>query len=190
MATSFEQIKETIIYRRSIFQPSFIKKEIPKETILSILECANAAPNHKITQPWRFNVFQGTSLERLGDELAEVFKANASEAAFTQKKYDTMRAKAVESGAVIAISIQYSGLVPEWEEMAALGAAVQNIWLAAHAAGIGGYWGTPGFAKHMNTFLSLPDEARCLGFFFMGYHEEAPRLPNRKPVEELIIWEV
>ncbi len=175
--------------RRSIFPASYIDKEISKETLISLLDCANAAPTHKLTQPWRFSVFRGKGLQRLADKFAELYQENTPEALFLQKKYDITREKVLQSAAVIAINIHYSGDVPEWEELAATACAVQNLWLAASAAGIGGYWSSPGTISQLGDFLGLADNEKCVGFFYMGYHDEPDRDANRGPVADKIRWE-
>ncbi len=187
--TNFEAIQHLINYRRSIFPASYTNREITKDTLIDLLACANAAPTHKLTQPWRFTVFQGTGLQRLADQLAERYRENTPPDQFLQKKYDTTREKVLQSAAVIAINIRYSGDVPEWEELAATACAVQNLWLAASAAGIGGYWSSPGSIKQLGDFLKLSPQEACLGFFYMGYHEEPLREAKREPVLEKIRWE-
>lgn len=89
----------------------------------------------------------------------------------------------------MAIVVSYSGAVPQWEEVAATACAVQNLWLAASAAGIGGYWSSPGTIKHIGDFLGLAGNEECLGFFYMGYHDEPPRAANRRPIAEKVQWE-
>src|SRR5690606_2575680 len=103
--------------------------------------------------------------------------------------YENTREKVVQSGAVIALVVSYSGAVPQWEELAATACAVQNLWLAASAAGIGGYWSSPGTIKQIGDFLNLGDHEECIGFFYMGYHETAPRETGRIPITEKIRWE-
>lgn len=187
--TDFETIQYLINHRRSIFPSSYTAQEIPKDTLLRVLECANAAPTHKLTQPWRFTVFQGKGLPRLANQLADLYRQSTPEALFLQKKYDNTREKVLQSAAVIAIHVHYSGDVPEWEELAAVACAVQNLWLASSAAGIGGYWSSPGSIAQMGNFLGLTDNEQCIGFFYMGYHHETARVANRTSVTEKIKWE-
>ena len=182
-------LQELIKQRRSIFPDSYLEQELSKETLLRILECANTAPTHKLTQPWRFTVFRGKGLAQLADKLASLYQQHTPADRFLQKKYDATKRKVLRSAAVIAINIHYSGEVPEWEELAATACAVQNLWLAASAEGVGGYWSSPGTIKHMHDFLGLSAHEACLGFFYMGYHNEAPRQANRAPVAETIRWE-
>lgn len=188
-ATDFEQIKHIIKQRRALFPPSYVPREIPKALLIELLECADMAPTHKLTEPWRFIVFRKDGLTKLADRLAELYKAHTPPDQFMQKKYETTRGKVMQSGAVIAIVTSYSGAVPQWEELAATSCAVQNLWLAASAAGIGGYWSSPGTVTHLGDFLSLGANEECLGFFYMGYHEETPRGASRKPLESKVRWE-
>lgn len=176
--------------RRSIFPPSYTSQPIAKETLLELLENANYAPTHRITQPWRFTVFTGEGLKTLADFMGENYRQTTPAASFSQVKYDVTRDKILKSGAVIAINVElHPDLVPEWEEIAATAAAVQNIWLSAWERGIGGYWSTPGAALGpLAEFLNLPENQKNIGLFYLGYHN-APVVPARRtPIEEKIAW--
>lgn len=188
-STHFETIKHIINHRRAVFPPSYTGQVIPKELLTELLDCADAAPTHKLTQPWRFVVFREQGLSRLADQLASLYKAHTSPEQFLQKKLESTRDKVLRSGAVMAIVVSYSGLIPQWEELAATACAVQNLWLAASAADIGGYWSSPGTIKHIGDFLGLAENEECLGFFYMGYHNEPPRIANRRPLGEKVRWE-
>jgi len=187
--TDYESLKQVIKQRRAIFPPSYLQKDIPKSLIIELLDCANMAPTHKLTQPWWFVVFKENGLVKLGDQLAELYKTHTPSQQFLQKKYENTREKVQQSGAVIAIVVSYSGGLPQWEELAATACAVQNLWLAASAAGIGGYWSSPGTVRHMRDFLGLGAHEECLGFFYMGFHNESPREASRTPILEKIRWE-
>ena len=58
MSTKAEILSEIIKNRRSIFPESYTQEEIPTNIIEQILESANYAPTHKLTQPWRFTVIR------------------------------------------------------------------------------------------------------------------------------------
>src|SRR5690606_13635805 len=100
---------------------------------------ANAAPTHKRTQPWRFVVFRKEGLERLGAELSRIYRTTTSPDKYTVVAEQNMAKKATMSNVAIAIVVNYTGELPEWEELAATACAVQNMWLAAHSLNIGGY---------------------------------------------------
>ncbi|GAA4782257.1 hypothetical protein GCM10023231_07370 [Olivibacter ginsenosidimutans] len=183
-----EVILNAIKYRRSIFPASYTDQEIADETIMEILKSANYAPNHKLTQPWRFTVFKENGLVSLANEMARLYKEQTNPAQFVQKKYESIREKITQSAVVITIQIKYSGLIPQWEEVAAIGCSVQNLWLAAYAKGIGGYWSTPGTIRYLRSFLSLEEEEECLGLFYLGYHQEKTIEGFRKPIDERVKW--
>ncbi len=185
--TKEDIVLNNIKTRRSIFPPSFIDKPLDRSVVAELLEYANMAPTHKRTQPWRFTVFIGNGLVRLADEMARLYEQNTNPEQYLEKKKEVTRDKILRSGAIIACNVHYSGLLPEWEETAALACAIQNLWLAANAKGIGGYWSSPGDIRSLNEFLKLDDNEACLGLFYMGNHNEADRLPNREPV--VIAWE-
>lgn len=178
-----EDILEVIRYRRSVFPKDYIRKEVEKQKIEIILECANQAPNHKMTQPWRYKVFIGAGLEQLADEMVRQYKVVTPKKSFLKKKSDSIHEKVMQSGAVIAICMKVSGKVPEWEEVAAVACSVQNMWLASSAMGIGAYWSSPALISKMDEFLKLKSNQKCLGFFYMGYHEEKARKGKRKPIK-------
>jgi len=67
------EVLKAIQSRRSVFQANFTDQDVNKEDILTILEAANAAPTHKRTQPWRFTIFKGEGLVRLGTELSRIY---------------------------------------------------------------------------------------------------------------------
>lgn len=190
MSWTPEQATELIRRRRAIFPKTYIDRPIPRAIIEEVLENANWAPTHKFTEPWRFRVFTGEALPRLGERLAELYKAATPEAEFSPKKYDKNLKKPQRSGCVIAICMQRDPeeRVPEWEEIAAVACAVQNMWLTCTAHGIGSYWSSAKALQTDRDFLNLTEGERCLGLFYMGYHE-LPELPGKRgPVAEKVTW--
>ncbi|MFK7937508.1 MAG: nitroreductase [Saprospiraceae bacterium] len=188
-----QEITKIIRQRRSIFPNTYIDQPIPRELIEEILENANWAPNHRHTEPWRFKVFYSKSeLEKLAQYLADAYKENTPAENFKQKKYEKTLKKATQSGCVVAICMQRDPAesVPEWEEVAAVSCAVQNMWLTCTAHNIGAYWSSPKYmTKRMAAeFLGLQEGEQCWGLFYMGYHN-LPELPGkRKPISEKVEW--
>lgn len=182
-------ILHTIKHRRAVFQTSFNDNPVSREDLLTLLEAADAAPTHKRTQPWRFVIFRQDGLQRLGTELARIYKEITPGERYSPMTEENMSKKATLSQAAIAIVVNYSGDLPEWEELAATACAVQNMWLAAHSIGLGGYWASPGLINHIGPFLNLDSNQKCIGFFYLGHHTSDPREPVRSPLEEKIRWE-
>lgn len=182
-------INELIKERRSIFPPSYIPEEIPREVIEQIVKNANYAPTHRVTEPWRFVIFRGEGIVKLADEMARLYQVGTTPETFDQAKYNAVREKILKSSCVIAIVMEvHPDKVPEWEEVAAVACAVQNMWLTATAYKVGAYWSTPGSIADLGDFLELTPSQKCLGLFYMGYHK-APRIEaRRRPWEEKIKW--
>jgi len=168
----------------------YTDKPIPKAIIQQILENANWAPTHKLTEPWRFRVYQGDALKQLGVTLSDVYKSTTPEEKFKEMKFEKIKKKAKQSDTIIAIIMQRDPKesLPEWEEIAAVACAVQNMWLTCTAYDIGCYWSSPGFTKHLNEPLNLKEGERCLGFFYMGYHQMPKIEGMRNPIEEKVEW--
>ena len=161
-------LKEIIESRRSIFPKDYTGEEIEQEILDEILRSATFAPNHKRTKPWRFKIFKGEEKNRLGEKLAEIYKNTVAPQHFLEKKYLSISEKAAKANVIVTISVNFSGLLPEWEEIAATAMAVQNMYLTCTAHGIGSYWSSPGMIKHLDEFLNLEENQKCYGLFYIG----------------------
>jgi len=185
-------INEVIKNRRSIFPKTYIDKPISREIIEQVLENANWAPNHKLTEPWRFKVFMGDSLGLLGRTLADIYKANMPEEKYKERKFKKLQANPQKAGCVIAVCMQRDPdeSLPEWEEISAVACAVQNMYLTCTAYGVGSYWSSPGLIKFpaVGEFLKLKTGERCLGFFYMGYHDMPQIEGKRGSIVEKVEW--
>jgi nitroreductase len=187
-----EQFNQLIKSRRSVFPKQFAKgKQIPDEIIWQLLENANWAPTHKHTEPWRFCVFAGDGLKKLATFQAELYKKNAGEN-FRQDKYEKLQTNPLQCSHIISIGMKRStGIsIPEFEEMAAVACAVQNIYLSATVYGIGGYWTTGGatFEEGAKEFFGLGKEDKLLGFFYLGYVETPSASGKREPIANKTTW--
>ena len=167
-----EILKEIIENRRSIFPKDYLDEEISQAILDEILNAANFAPNHKRTKPWRFKVFKGEEKLNLGKEVQRIYKQISPENLFLQKKYEDIGFKFSKANLIITISVNFSGLVPEWEEIAATAMAVQNMHLTCTANNVGCYWGTPPMKDYLAEFLGLEEQQKCFGLFFLGIIEE------------------
>lgn len=161
-------LKEIIESRRSIFPKDYTGEEIEQEILDEILRSATFAPNHKRTKPWRFKIFKGEEKSRLGEKLAEIYKNTVAPQHFLEKKYLSISEKAAKANVIVTISVNFSGLLPDWEEIAATAMAVQNMYLTCTAHGIGSYWSSPGMIKHLDEFLNLEENQKCYGLFYIG----------------------
>lgn len=192
MSISTADLGELLRRRRAIFPKSYLpERPIDRAIIEQILENANWAPTHKRTEPWRFQVFHSTeSRDSLGDYMSEFYRQNTPPEAFSEEKMIKNGENPRRSGAVIAIILHRDPTesIPEFEEIAAVAMAVQNMWLSCTALGLGSYWSTPRAALEARDFLGLAPNERCLGLFYMGWYE-MPDLPGKRgDVMEKTIW--
>lgn len=154
--------------RRSIYPKDYTLQDIDNKVVDEILVTAEFAPNHKKTKPWRLRVFRGADKDQLGLALSELYKSLTPPQLFLEKKYEDIKHKISQASCVVTVSVNFSGLVPEWEEVAATAMAVQNMYLMCTAHQVGCYWSTPKICEHLNGFLNLDENQRCLGLFYMG----------------------
>ena len=182
-------LNDLIKSRRSVFPDTYNGKTIPEDHIRQVLENANWAPSHRLTQPWRFKVFQGQALQRLSDFMGEDYKTHTPLDKQADVKYNKTKSAPLKSSAVIALCMQaHPDLLPEWEEIAATACAVQNMWLTCTDLHIGCYWSSPGVINRIGGLVSLPEGQKCIGLFYMGYSDLTVVAGKRTPYEEKTEW--
>lgn len=113
--------------RRTVTPVQYSNEEITQSELDLILESANWAPNHKRTEPWRFKVIQGNAKKRFADFMLTQYKENTKPELQSERKAKGLVDKSLLSDKIILICMKKSGLLPEWEELAAVSAAVQNM---------------------------------------------------------------
>lgn len=185
------EIINTIIHsRKSVFPVNYIKKKIPKEIIEQILKNADRAPTHKFTEPWRFKVLRGEKKRQLGEFLAKKYKQISSVENFNSQKFDKIIINTQSADVIISIGMlrDPDESVPEWEEIAAVSMAVQNMHLSCTAYNIGAYWSSPKMINYMEEFCPMELGEKCLGFFYMGYFEKDLPISKRRPLDIKVDW--
>lgn len=193
MDTSLATISEIIQNRRAVFPKFYIPgKPIDRAILEQLLENANWAPTHKRTEPWRFRVFHSEeSRKRLSAYLVDFYKRNTSPDQFSEEKMTAAGANPLRAGAVIAVVLHPdpAANLPDFEEIASVAMAVQNMWLSCAALGLGSYWSSPRAALEAGDFLQLEEGERCLGLFYLGWHEMPPVEGKRGAAAEKVVWE-
>jgi nitroreductase len=187
------EIARAISTRQSVRR---VKQDpVPKELIERVLESAVHAPNHKITEPWRFHVFTGKGRGELARARAQTARlqaeAEGEEDEMAAGRISRERKKAFRAPVVIAV-ISEAGRdeVETLENYAACAAAVQNMQLTAHSLGLGVIWrtGPVAYHEHMREFFGLSDGDRIVAYLYVGYPDMGERPRRRKPVDEKTIW--
>ncbi len=190
--SSVETITRIIRRRRTIKPKCFSQAPIDRSIIEQIVENANWAPTHGMTQPWRLTIFTGTAREKLADFLAQTYKAVTTPETFKQNKYDGMRINPTLAPVVIAIGMKRQSVekVTELDELLAVACAVQNMHLTATAHGLGGFWSTNDAAvsDQMRQYLNLDPQDRAMGLFYLGSPIGTWPSGNRTPMDAKVTW--
>jgi nitroreductase len=188
-----QEVNELMRSRRSVFPKDYSGEKVDHAIVRQMLENANWAPTHKLTEPWRFVVFTGDGLKKLASFQSDCYKqVTQAKGTFDEKKYEGLKLKPLECSHMIAVGMKRDEKksVPEWEEMGAVFCAVENIYLTATAYGIGCYLSTGGITnlEEAKSFFGLGQEDKLLGFIQIGVPKGESVIGKRKPIEEKIKW--
>lgn len=159
-----------------------------RATIQKLLDAGVRAPCHHVTEPWRFVVLTGDALKELGKAWA----AGEERAGGDPEK---VRDKPLRAPVIIAVVERpktHIEKVVEIEEHHAVGAAIQNILLAAHDMGLAAMLrtGTAARTPEVLDYLGVSDDELVAGFIYVGYPAEGEqrKLTRRTPATELAEW--
>lgn len=192
---NIEEVNKIIRGRRSMFVAQFKENDPVDDAIIEeMLENANWAPTHKLTEPWSFTVFSGEGLKKFADFQAELYKERSTKAGnFVEATYQRFKENPLKASHVIAIKMKrdLKANLPVMEEISAVAMAVQNMYLTANAHGLACYWGTggPTFWPEAKPWFGLEEEDILMGFFYVA-KPATDRWPmgKRRPVEEKTTW--
>ena len=167
------ELEHAIRTRRT--HKAYAPEPVDRTTLDELFELARWAPNHKLTNPWRFRVLGPAALERLkavsGDPVAA--------------------AKLDRAPTLVLVSATQTGdPVMDEEDVLAAATAAYVVLLAAHGRGLAGYWRTPGVLRSAagRAALAVPDDEHVLGLLHLGHPRQAPRVPERAPVAAVVSY--
>ncbi len=151
---------------------AFGAEPVPRETINELFTLAQLAPNHHLTQPWRFRVLGPESLARLKET------GGASEAAKLDRAPTLVVASAALSGE----------LVQDEEDVCATAAAIMLVLLGATERGLASYWRTPGVLRTARgrEAVGVPSGERVLGLIQLGPPAREPAPRERGSLAEVV----
>ena len=162
------ELDELIRTRRT--QKAYEPGPVARETLDELFELARWAPNHHLTNPWRFRV--------LGPAALEALKAAAGpESAPKLDRAPTLVAASV---------VQTGDEVSDDEDFAAAACASFIVLLGAHARGLDGYWRSPEVLRTAEgrAACGIGDGEKVLGLLHLGYGKGSKPAPERAPVED------
>ncbi|MBK5280337.1 MAG: nitroreductase [Bacteroidia bacterium] len=188
-----EVFNQLIKARRSVFPKDYSGERVDDAIVQQMLENANWAPTHKLTEPWRFVVFSDDGLRKLAAFQAACYKkVTTDNGTFKEERYQNLLIKPMESSHIIAVGMKRDEKksVPEVEEIGAVFCAIENMYLTATANGIGCYLSTGGVTnfEEAKDFFGLGKADKLLGFLNIGIPKGTLPEGRRKSINEKIKW--
>jgi F420 biosynthesis protein FbiB-like protein len=194
---------EALRTRRSIRR--LRPEPVPRDLLARVVEAATWAPAPHHTKPWRFALIVEDAVKgRLGDAMGERWAADLGADGLPDERIARIvgrsRRRLAAAGALVVISLVKGDLqrYPDARRQAAeytmgahsLGAAIENLLLAAHDAGLAGSWMcAPLFCPAtVCETLRLPEEWEPQALILLGYAEEAPHARPAAPLDTLVRW--
>jgi nitroreductase len=147
---------------------------VDRATLDELFELARWAPNHNLTNPWRFRVLGPDALDRLK-------RAAGPESAAKLERAPTLVAASV---------VQNGDPIADAEDRDAAACACYIVLLAAHDRGLGGYWRTPEVLRTAEgrAAVDVPAGERVLGLIHLGPPRQDKEAPGRLPPGDYVTF--
>jgi len=201
-ADSLAAVHRVIHERRDMRH--FVPLPVEPQTLRRLLDAAHAAPSVGLSQPWRFIRITRPELRREIHELVQQERVRTAEA-LKDRSEEFLRLKidgVLECGELLVVALCDGGAggevfgrrtMPEMDVCSAA-CAIQNLWLAARAEGLGLGWVSIFDPQALARLLKFPQDVRPLAILCLGHVEQfypAPMLVlekwrNPRPLEELL----
>jgi nitroreductase len=167
------ELEQAILTRRThkAFGPELVEREVLEE----LFELARWAPNHNLTNPWRFTVLGPETVSKL-KEIAESTSPGSG------SKLD--RAPTL----IVASVLRAGDESQQAEDLLAAAVASYLVLLGAHDRGYAGYWRTLPFLESDmgRDALGMGDDETPIGLLHLGRPRQKQRVPERAPVSDFV----
>jgi len=171
----------------------FINKAIPAETLEKLLNAAHQAGSVGLMQPWRFIKITDLSLRNKIHQIVNKERLLTA-SALNERQDDFMKLKVegiLDCAELLVVALPNHReqhifgrrTLPEMD-IASTACAIQNIWLAARAEGLGMGWVSLFDPKELAELLNMPDGSHPIAILCLGHVEEF----YKKPMLELENW--
>ena len=153
---------------------AFRPDPVPTEVLGELFDLARWAPNHNLTNPWRFRVVGPRALERLK-------QAAGPQAAAKLERAPTL---------VVCSCVLGGDPVHDEEDLHATACAAYIVLLGAHARGLAGYWRTPEVLRTEagRAAVGLPEGERFVSLIHLGEPIQEKDPPERTPVTDTVTY--
>ena len=164
------QVDDAIRTRRT--HKAYAPEPVPRATLDELFELARWAPNHHVTNPWRFRIIGPASLGRLK-------QAAGPEAAAKLERAPTL---------VVASVTETGDPIQDEEDLCAAAVASYIVLLAAHARGLAGYWRTPAVLRtpEGRAAVEVGPGERIIGLLHLGRPRQEKEPPERLPPGDFV----
>jgi len=164
------ELAEAVRTRRTI--KAYAPGPVPRPVLHELFELARWAPNHHLTEPWRFRVLGPQALRRLKE-------AAGAEAAAKLDRAPTL---------VAASALLCGDPLQDEEDLHATACATYIVLLSAHARGLGGYWRTPAVLRTPAgcAACGIGAAERFVGLIHLGEARQGKEPPPRASVPDFV----
>ncbi|MHB8235518.1 MAG: nitroreductase family protein [Solirubrobacteraceae bacterium] len=169
------KLEKAIRTRRT--HKAFGAEALDAETLDELFELARWAPNHHLTNPWRFRVLG----ERTRTRLMELAEAGQPGSAVKLRRAPTL----------VVASAKVSGdAAQDREDLLATAVAAYIVLLGAHARGLAGYWRTVPLLEQApaRELLAIGDDETPVGLLYLGTPVQRQRVPERAPTSDFVSY--
>jgi nitroreductase len=147
---------------------------VPEDVVRSLLDLARHAPNHHLTQPWRFRAL-GPSVRAALDEVVP------------EKEVAKLRRAPT---LVLATAVLTGDPHQDEEDLHAVACAVYAVLLGATARGLASYWRTPKCFEEpaVRSLLGVAEAERVVALIHLGTAVSQPPEKERVPLGDVLTW--
>lgn len=199
-----DAVYKAIFTRRDV-RDQFLPDPVAEDVLHRILTAAHHAPSVGLSQPWNFIVIRDQAardqvwqaFNRANEEAAQMFEGDR------QTTYRSLKLEGIRKAPVnICVTCDRSrgGKVVlgrthnQSMDLYSTVCAIQNLWLAARAEGIGMGWVSVFRDADLRDLLKIPDRIEIVGYLCLGHVDELYQTPElevkgwskRLPVDEMI----
>ncbi len=184
------ELKETIKNRRSIRK--YKDRQIPKEIIEDLIDCARLAPSAKNRQPWKFVVVTGSIKNQIAEIMLE--KENHSKISLERKIYNAnssvkATAKIMKEAPILILVLK--AYEDNWMigDSLSIGGAIEHICLRATDLRLGSLWIRDiVYTQKEIAKLVGHEDMELISAISIGYPNENPKPRPRKKRNEILEW--
>jgi nitroreductase len=193
--TAYTAVADAIRQRRTIKQ--FVAQPVPRGVIQELIELAVWAPNHRLTEPWRFYVLDGAALVKLGEIASQVVTKNilgsgGEIGVATRKGEEAAATWSAIPAALYVTTLRDENPEIDEENYGAVCCAIQNLSLAAHAAGLATSWASGAVVQSplLHEYVGAGANEKMVGLIRIGYPDPtiAPPKARRKDGSSVTTW--